>query len=108
MTCVICEIGIVDDAGQVEGRAAVVAPEHHALEALRQPGGPRRLEVARRALALPDRALVPPDAEPAQIGEHPVLASGHVARRIRVVDAEQQPVAEPAICNGAERVPDVE
>ena len=102
------EVGVVDDAREVERRRLVVPPEHHALEALRQPGGPRRLEMASRARALPHRSLVPGDPEPGQVAEHALLAAGHVPRRVGVVDAQQQPVAEPAVRDRAERVADVQ
>ena len=87
---------------------AVVAPEHHALEALRQPGGVRRLEVALRAIALADRALVPLDPEPAQVVEDRLLAPGQVPGEVGVVDAQQHPVAEPPVRDRAERVADVQ
>ena len=73
------EVEVVDDARQVERRRAVVAPEHHALEALRQPGFPGRLQMALGARALPRRPVVPDDPEPAQIVEHALLAAGDIS-----------------------------
>ncbi len=102
------KVGVVDDAREMEGRRAVVAPEHHAVEALRQAGGVRGLEVAPCALALAHRAFVPVDPEPAQVVEDSALAAGDVALRIGVVDPQQQPVAEAAVRNGAQRVADVQ
>ena len=90
------EVDVVDDAREVERRRAVVAPEHHSLEALRQPGLARRLEMPRGARALPDRPLVPVDAEPPQILEHASSPPGEVPGGIGVVDPQQQPVAEIA------------
>jgi hypothetical protein len=83
------EVDVVDDACEVERRRSVVAPQHHApLEPLRQPRRARRLDVPLGALALPHRALVPVDPEPAQVVEDRLLPAGHVPRRIRVVDPQ--------------------
>ena len=102
------EVDVVDDAREMERRRAVVAPERDALEALRQPGLARRREVALGALALPHRPVVPLDPEPAQVLEDRLLAAGHVARRVGVVDPQQQPVAEAAVRHRAQRVADVQ
>src|SRR5581483_3984591 len=102
------EVGVVDDAREVEPRRAVVPPQHHAHEALRQARGACHLEMSGRSLALPHRAGVPFDPEPAQIVEDRLLAAGDVPRGVRVVDPQQQPVAEPPVGDGAQRVADVQ
>ena len=60
------------------------------------------------ALARAHRSLVPLHAEPLEVADDRLLAAGHVPGRIGVVDPQQQPVAERAVRDGAERVPDVE
>ena len=102
------EVHVVDDARQVERRRAVVAPEHHSLEALRQSGLPGGGEVALSPRALADGAVVPRHTEPAQVVEHALLPARDIPPGIGVVDPQQQPVAEIPVGNGAERVPDVQ
>ena len=102
------EVDVVDDAREMEGRRSFVAPQHHAFEALWQPRGPGRLEVPAGALALAHRAVVPVDPEPPQVVEDRLLPARQVARRIRVVDAQQQPVAEPTVRDSAHRVADMQ
>ena len=75
MTCVIPKSASSTTLARWNVGDAVVAPEHHALEPLRQPRLARRLEVPCGARALAHRALVPVDAEPAQVVEHAVLAA---------------------------------
>ena len=101
-------VHVVDDARQVEGRRAFVAPQHHAVETLRQPGRPRRFEMTLRAVALADGPIVPVDAEPAQVLEDRLLTPGQVAGGVGVVDAEQHPIAEPPVRDSAHRVADVQ
>src|SRR5581483_6741432 len=102
------EVDVVDDAREMERRRAVVAPQHHALEALRQAGDARSLEVPRRSLALANGTLVPLEPEPLQVLDDALDAARDVARRVRVVDAEQQPVAEAPVRDRAERASDVQ
>src|ERR1044071_530690 len=102
------EVGVVDDAREMERGRPVVAPHHHALEALGQPGPARRFEVTLCPRALAHRPLLPLDAEPPHVLDDRLLPTRHVARRIRVVDAKQQPVAEAAVRDRAQRIPDVE
>jgi hypothetical protein len=83
------------------GRAAVRPQELHALEAVGQSRS--GLAVALAALALPDRALVPLDAEPAEILEDRLLPARKVPGRIGVVDPQQKAAAEVAVGDGAER-----
>jgi len=100
------EVAVVDDRGEVVGGRAVVTPEHHSFEALRQ----RRagLAVPRRAFARPNRPLVPFEPEPREVTEDRLFPTGNVASRVRVVDPQQHPVAEGAIRQRAERVADVQ
>ncbi len=102
------EVQIVDDTREMERRRPIVAPEHHALEALGQSRLLGRADVALGARALPDRPLLPADPEPAQVVEHTCFAAGDVALRIGVVDPQQQPVAEIPVGDRAEGVSDVE
>ena len=100
------EVDVVHDACEVVGRRAVLAQKRHAVEALAQL--PARLDVAFPPLALAHRPLVPLDSEPLEVAQQLLLTAGHVARRVGVVDPEQQPVAEAAVGDRAERVPDVQ
>src|SRR5581483_8838792 len=68
----------------------------------------RRLAVAVAALRLPYRPLLPVEAEPPQVVEDRLLAAGHVAGRVGVVDPQQEPVAEAAVRDGGEGVADVQ
>src|SRR6266545_1981281 len=58
-------------------------------------------------LALPDRAFFPRQPQPLEIADDLLLTAWNVPLRIRVVDPEQHPVAQPSVRDGAERVPDV-
>ena len=102
------EVDVVDDARQMEGRRPFVAPQHHALEPLRQSGRARRREVPLGAVALPHGAVVPHDPEPDEVVEDRLLAPGQVAREVGVVDPQEHPVAEPPVRNCAHRVADVQ
>ena len=102
------EVDVVDDAREMKRRRAVAPPERHALEDLLEAGSVGRREVALGPLALPDRAVVPGDPEPAEIGLDRLLAAGDVPRRVGVVDPQQQVVAEAAVRDGAQRVADVQ
>ena len=68
----------------------------------------RRRQVALGALALPHRPVVPLDAEPAQVLDDRLLSARDVARGVGVVDAQQEPVSEAAVRDGAQRVADVQ
>ena len=71
-----------------------------------------RLGVDAAALALPHGPFVPGDAEPAEVVEDRLLAAGHVALRVGVVDAQDERAAvlvgEGAVGDGAERVAEME
>ena len=101
------ELDVVDDAGQVVRRGAVLAEERDLSEAVAAEllGG---LAIGALALALPDRAFVPGDAEPLEVAQDLLLPAGNVPRSVRVVDPQQEPIAEITVCDSAERVADVE
>ena len=100
------EVDVVHHTRQVVGRRAVLAHQRHAVEALteRRPG----LEVTLAPLALAHRAFVPIEPEPREVAQQLLLAAGHVASRVGVVDPQQQPVGERPRRDRAERVADVE
>lgn len=101
------ELDVVDHAREVIRRGAVGTEQLDAVEALdAEPGGRRAVPVL--PLALTDRPFVPADPDPAQVADHGLLAAGHVSRRIRVVDAEEEALAEAAVRDGAQRVSEVE
>ena len=100
------EVDVVNDACKVVGRRPVLAQERHALEALGKPRS--HLAVPVGAVALPHGPLVPLDPEPAQVVEDRLLAAGHVASRIGVVDPQQHRAAKVAVGDRAERISDVE
>src|SRR5207245_10641326 len=56
----------------------------------------------------PLRAPGPPQAAPLEPPEDGRLPAGPVPRRLRVVDPEQHPVADGAVRDGAEGVPDMQ
>jgi hypothetical protein len=101
------EIGVVDHACEVIRRAAVVPQELDPFEAIRSEAlcG---LPIAFLAPALADRALVPLEAEPADVLEDRLFTAGHVPSGVGVVDPEQEPVSLTPVDDGAESVPDVE
>ena len=93
------EIEIVDDGRELVGGGPVRARERRACE----PDRPvrvahrsslererRRGRVTLHARALPDRPLLPGDPEPAEIGEDRLLAAGHGALGVGVVDPEDK------------------
>ena len=100
------EVDVVDHGGELIGGTSVGAEERDSVEAVAELGA--RLPVALRALALAHRALVPLEPEPLQVPDDLLLAPREVPSRIRVVDAEQHPVAQLPVCDGAEGVPDVQ
>src|SRR5205823_3393941 len=59
-------------------------------------------------LALAQGALVPGHAEPFEVAQDLLLAAGYVARRVGVVDPEQEPVAEIAVGDSAQSIADVQ
>ena len=117
------EISIVDDRREVISRRAVRADQRRpplfakperAFLLVRRPAleEPRRgLAIAVAALTLANRALVPPDPEPGQIGEDPGFRLGVGSRRIGVVDPQDQHpaalVREAAIRDGRQCAPEV-
>ena len=99
MMCVIAEVEVVDDGRELVGRGAVGPRERRAGEPDRAvrvthrsgfERERRRLGMTRRPLALPDRPLVPRDPEPAEIGEDRLLAAGHRALGVGVVDPQDE------------------
>ena len=101
------EIAVVDHAGELVGGGAVLAYERDALEP-RHPELVRRFTVSLTTLRLANRPLVPLHAQPLQVAENRLLAARHVPGRVCVVDPQQQPVAEAAVGEGRQRVPDVQ
>jgi hypothetical protein len=100
------EVDVVHDAGEVVGGRPVLAHERHPVEAHAQL--PARFDVPLPPFALAHRPLVPLDSEPLEVAQQLLLTAGHVARGVGVVDPEQQPVAETAVGDRAERVADVQ
>src|SRR3954468_4844327 len=100
------EVDVVDDGGELVGRAAVLAQQRDPVETSTEAGP--RLAMPVRTLALPHRAFVPLELEPLQVADDVVFAAGHVPARVGVVDAQQHPVAQVPVRNGAEGVPDVQ
>ena len=107
------EVEIVDRARDLIGRRPVRPQQGGAAEAERAVGvrdadQVRRLAMADEALALTRRPLVPADPQPLQVGEHALDACRNVSGRIGVVDPQQEGVAEVAVGDGAQSVPDME
>ena len=102
------EVDVVDDGREMERRRAVVAPEHHTVEPLWQRRLLRCCQMTLRALALAHRPLVPLDPEPAQVLDDRLLSAREVPGGVGVVDAQQEPVSEAPVRDGAQRVADVE
>src|SRR5204862_7597253 len=100
------EVDVVDNARQVVGGGAVLAQQSDSVEAIAEASTGFR--VAPGALALADGAFVPLDAGPGEVGDDRVLAAGHVAFGVGVIDPEQQPVAKSAVGNRTEGVADVQ
>ena len=100
------EVDVVDHSRKLIRRGAVVAQE-------RDPVEPRaeflpRFAVEVVSLALARRPLVRLDPEPLEVLEDRVFPARHVPRGIGVVDPQQHPVADSAVCNRAQRVADVQ
>ena len=118
------QIEVVRDRGKLVRRRSVrahegrsVVPEaHRAVRvSLGRTRGERTLRdcgVARSAFALPNRAVVEQDAEPLEIAQDRRLPTLDRARRVGVVDAQDQHaclrVGEAAVGDGRQRVPEVE
>ena len=100
------EIGVVDDAREVVRRGTVLSEQRDPVEAVAELGA--RLAIPILPLALPDRPVLPGEAEPLEIADDLLLAAGHVPLRVGVVDPQQHPVADPAVGDGAECVTDVQ
>ena len=118
------ELEIVDDGGELIRRAPVGANERRA--GAREPHGAvvvalgaAGLERARggrgvrlTTLALSHRPFVELDLEPGEIAEDRLLAARDGARRIRVIDPQQQRAAvrvcEPAVGDGRERIAEMQ
>ena len=99
------EVDVVDDAGEVVGGASVLANKGDAVEARLAEAlgcGP----VGRLSLALPDRALVPLEPNPAEIlGGSPPRPARDIARRVRVIDPQEEPVPLAAVGTAARALP---
>ena len=100
------EVRVVDDAGEVIRRTAVLAQQRDSVETLAQLRA--GLAVTLLSLALANRALLPGEPEPLEVSDDLLFSAGHVSLRIGVVDPEQHPVAEAAVGDGAEGVTDVQ
>jgi A/G-specific adenine glycosylase len=85
---------------------AVFAEERDPVETVAESG--RCLAVAVLPFALSHGSLVPSEPEPLEVADDLLLAARDVSLRIGVVDPEEHPVAERAVGDGAEGVPDVE
>src|SRR5215204_1202921 len=96
------EVRVVDDAREVIGRGAVFAEQRDAVEPLAELRS--GLPVAVLPLALPHGPFVPREAEPLEVADDLLLTAGHVALGIRVVDPQQHPVPQTAVCDRAEGV----
>ena len=118
------ELEIVDDGGELVGRASVGAQKRGAgarkpqravvvalgAAALERACGCRRVDLT--ALALSNRPFVELDVEPGEIAEDRLLATRDRSCRIRVVDPQQQRtsvrVREATVRDGRERVAEVQ
>jgi hypothetical protein len=111
------EVGVVHDAGEVVGGAAVGAderdpPEADGALAVLFPDRDRGLAMALGPFALPDGAFLEADPEPLEVGEDPLFRARHAPRCVRVVDAQDQHpavlVREAPVGHGGERAAEVE
>ena len=102
------EVDVVDDRREMKRRRPVVPPEHHAVEPLRQPRLLRSGDVTLGALALAHRTVVPRDPEPAQVVDDRLLPARDVPRSVRVVEAQQEPVADATVRDRAQGIADVQ
>src|SRR6266511_307795 len=110
------EVDVVYDAGQVVGRTPVRAEKRDAAEPDRPlfvhgSNRPRSLPMALGALALAQRALVPPDSEPFKVPQDPGFGLRVRPLGIGVVYAQNEDcvvlVGKPAVdcrCQGAAEV----
>jgi hypothetical protein len=102
------EVDVVDDRREMKRRRPVVPPQHDAVEPLGQPGLLCSGDVTRGALALAHWTVVPRDPEPAQVLDDRLLPARDVPRRVRVVEAQQQPVADATVRDRAQGIADVQ
>ena len=119
------ELEIVDNGRELVGRCAVLAQERRTRlgnephRPVRRVGRGARLEhplgrgrVDGPAVALADRSLVPPDLEPSEIGEHGALPTRDGARRVGVIQAQDElpatGICERTVRDGVERIADVQ
>ena len=101
------ELGVVDDAREVVRGRSVLAEDRRPAEAVAAKalrGGAVEL----LPLALAERALVPGDVEPREVAEDRLLPTRDVARRVGVVDPQEEVIALSAVDDRAERVADME
>jgi hypothetical protein len=116
------EVEVVGHRRELVRGAPVRTEERHAVEAERAVNVTQRSSrplralrcggVDLRALALPYRALVPGDPEPAEIGQDRVHATLGASRGVGVVDAEHEHAAafvrEAPVRRGGQRVAEME
>src|SRR5690349_7102033 len=100
------EVDVVDDAREVICRAAVGPKQSDPVEALAELRA--GFAVAAGTFALPYRPLVPLEPQPLEVPDDLLLPARNVPRRIGVVDPQQHPVAQRAVRDGAESVPDMQ
>ena len=115
------EVEIVDNRCELVGRGAVRPRKRrprkpdravHVTDRACLESERRRLGVTLCPFALPDRPLLPGDAEPAEVAQNRLLAAGNGALGVGVVDAQHEDpavlVRERPVGDGAERVAEVE
>ena len=111
------EVEIVDRRRELIGRRAVGTQQRQLPEpkrALRVGLADlvRRLAMPHEALALQQRALVPADAEPLEVGDDRLGAARDVPGRVGVVDPQQERAAalvgEVPVRDGAERAAEMQ
>ena len=107
------EVVVVDHARKVIGRAAVRPEERRAPEAegtvrIQLPRDGRGLAVPVRAFALANRAVVPCDSDPVEVGEDLLDGALDLPGAVGVVDPEQKPVAPAPVRHGGQGAAEME
>ena len=107
------EIVVVDDTREMVGRAAIRPKERRAPEAegavcVRLPHHGGGLAVPVGTLALANRAVVPGDADPLQVGKDFLDGALDLPRAVGVVDPKQEPVATPPVRDGRQCAAEME
>src|SRR4029453_10168073 len=85
------KLDVVDHARELIGGRSVLAQERDPPEAVASEPV-HGLPIAALPLALGNWPLVPSDPEPVEVSTNRLLASRNVARRVGVVDPQQEPV----------------